>query len=257
MNCGSPLDQQVFLVSFELLRPRKAVFRWLALLSVVPAGCIALYLLRDEFSLQRLAEYDTLLRQFYQDYTLLLTAAVFVGYVAATGASVPGAAGMTVACGWLFGFWKALILVSVASPSGASLAFLTSRLLLRNAVRERFSEPLKEIELVLQKDGAFYLFLLRLVPVIPFFVINIVMGLTPIRFRTFWWVSQLGMLPGTILFVAAGATVPTLEVLVNQGITGILTLKVLAVFTALGLLPLMARWMFVKRRAIGGSRPRP
>jgi len=234
-----------------LIRRRKAaVFRWLALLSAVPLGCIAFYLLREEFSLQRLAEFDATVRQLCQHYPILMTTAAFVVYVAATGASVPGAAGMAVACGWLFGFRTALILVSVASTSGASLAFLTSRVLLRRAVRERFDKPLKDIESVLERDGAFYLFLLRLIPIIPFFVINIVMGLTPIRLRTFWWVSQLGMLPATILFVTAGATVPTLDSLVNQGITGILTLKVMAVFTALGLLPLMARWMFVQRRAM-------
>ncbi len=231
-------------------RQKAAVFRWLALLSVVPAGCIALYLLRDEFSLERLAAYDAVVRQLNQDYPILMMTAAFLVYVAATGASVPGAAAMAVACGWLFGFRTALILVSLASTSGASLAFLTSRVLLRRAVRERFEQPLKDIESVLQRDGAFYLFLLRLIPIIPFFVINIVMGLTPIRLRTFWWVSQLGMLPATILFVAAGATVPTLDSLVNQGITGILTLKVMAFFTALGLLPLMARWMFVQRRAM-------
>lgn len=231
-------------------RHKAAVFRWLVLLSLVPAGCIVLYLLREEFSLQRLAACDAVMRQLYQDSPVLMTTAAFVVYVGATGASVPGAAAMAVACGWLFGFRTALILVSVASTSGASLAFLTSRVLLRRAVRERFAQPLKDIELILERDGAFYLFLLRLIPIIPFFVINIVMGLTPIRLRTFWWVSQLGMLPATILFVAAGATVPTLASLVDQGITGILTLKVMAVFTALGLLPLMARWMFVQRRAM-------
>ncbi|MBL8813627.1 MAG: TVP38/TMEM64 family protein, partial [Planctomycetaceae bacterium] len=101
----------------------------------------------------------------------------------------------------------------------------------------------------LERDGAFYLFLLRLVPVIPFFVINIVMGLTPIRLRTFWWVSQLGMLPGTFLFVAAGASVPTLQNIADQGISGILSLKVIAAFSALGLMPLVARRIFLGRRA--------
>ena len=230
-----------------------AVFRWLVLLSAVPIGCVALYFLRDELSLQRLADHDAWVRQLYTDHPILITAAAFVAYVAATGASVPGAAGLTLACGWLFGFGRALILVSFASTTGASLAFLASRVLLRNAVRERFADKLKEVESALQRDGAFYLFLLRLVPAIPFFVINIVMGLTPIRLRTFWWVSQLGMLPGTILYVTIGASVPTLRTLADQGITGVLTADVLtrvtASFTALGLLPLIARRMIVRRRA--------
>ncbi len=215
----------------------------------MPIGCLALYFLWDELSLRRLADHDAWVRQLYNDHRILITAAAFVGYVIATGASVPGAAGLTLACGWLFGFWRALLLVSFASTAGASLSFMASRLLLRNAVRDRFADRLKEVESALDRDGAFYLFLLRLVPAIPFFVINIVMGLTPIRLRTFWWVSQVGMLPGTVLYVAAGASVPTLRTLADQGITGILTLKVLAAFTALGLLPLIARRMIVRRHA--------
>lgn len=233
-----------------------AVFRWLALLSVVPVGCVALYFLRDEFSPQRLAEHDATVRQFCDQYFVLTVLAAFVGYTLATGLSVPAAAVMAMALGWLFGLPTAIIVVSGGSTLGAIMAFLASRWLLRGAVRIRFKEPLREIETVLERDGAFYLFLLRLVPVIPFCVINIVMGLTPIRLRTFWWVSQLGMLPATVLFVAAGASVPTLRVLFEQGITGILTIKVFTVFTILGLMPLAARWMYVQRRAMKkASRP--
>lgn len=231
-----------------------AVFRWLALLSVVPVGCIALYFFRDEFSLQRLAQHDATVRQFCDDHLVLMVFAAFGGYVAATSLSVPAAALMAMALGWMFGFPIAIGIVSVGSTLGAMSAFMASRWLLRDAVRTRFREPLREIESVLERDGAFYLFLLRLIPVIPFCVINIVMGLTPIRFRTFWWVSQIGMLPGSVLFVAAGASVPTLRVLFEQGVTGILTLKVLTVFSILGLMPLLARWMYVARRAIRQSR---
>jgi uncharacterized membrane protein YdjX (TVP38/TMEM64 family) len=231
-----------------------AVFRWLALLSVVPVGCIALYLLRDELSPQRLAEHDATVRQFCSDYPLVTVLAAFFGYTIATSLSVPAAALMAMALGWLFGLPIAIVIVSIGSTLGAISAFLASRWLLRDAVRIRFEEPLREIETVLERDGAFYLFLLRLIPVIPFCVINIVMGLTPIRLRSFWWISQLGMLPGSVLFVAAGASVPTLKVLFEQGVTGILTLKVLAVFSTLGLLPLVARWMYVQRRALKQSR---
>ncbi|MFN9718551.1 MAG: TVP38/TMEM64 family protein [Planctomycetota bacterium] len=231
-----------------------AVFRWIALLSVVPVGCIALYLLRDEFSLQRLAQHDATVRQFCDDHLIMMGLAAFFGYVVATSLSVPAAALIAVALGWMFGFSLAMVIVSVGSTLGATCAFLTSRWLLRDAVRIRFREPLREIEAALERDGAFYLFLLRLIPIIPFCVINIVMGLTPIRLRTFWWVSQLGMLPGSVLFVAAGASVPTLRILFDQGITGILTLKVLTVFSILGMMPLLARSMYVARRAVRRSR---
>lgn len=226
-----------------------AVFRWLALLSLIPAGCIVLYFLRDELRLQRLAEHDAFLRSLVFDHPVLAFAGSYVAYSLATGASIPAAAGMTVAAGWMFGFWPALGLCSFASTTGACGAFLISRKLLREPVRVRFADRLAEVESALERDGAFYLFLLRLVPVIPFFVINIVMGLTPIRLRTFWWVSQLGMLPGTVLFVAAGASVPTLQDIANQGISGILSLKVIAAFSALGLMPLVARRIFLGRRA--------
>ena len=237
-----------------------AVFRWLALLGLVPATCIALYLLRDEFSLQRLADHDAAVRDMNRNHPIWMLLLAFVVYVLATGVSVPGAAGLTLACGWLFGFWPALVLVSFASTAGASLAFLISRLVLRDAVRARFADRLGEIETALRRDGPFYLFLLRLIPIIPFFVINIVMGLTPIRLRTFWWVSQLGMLPATVLFVAAGALVPSLQDLVDKGITGFLTLKELtaitSLFTALGLLPLVARKLLTGRRGLQSLKSR-
>lgn len=232
-----------------------AVFRWIALLSVVPVTCIAAYLLRDEFSLQRLAEHDAFIRGLCERYPVVMLLLAFAVYVLATGASVPGAAGLTLACGWLFGFWAAVILVSVASTTGATLAFLVSRIVLRDAVRARFADRLGEIESALLRDGAFYLFLLRLIPIIPFFVINIVMGLTPIRLRTFWWVSQAGMLPATVLYVSAGASVPSLRVLFEDGVTGILTLKVVAAFTALGLLPLIARQLLAGRRMLQSAAP--
>ena len=226
-----------------------AVFRWLALLSLIPVGCIVLYFLRDELRLQRLAEHDATLRGLVQEYPVLAFAGSYLAYSFATGASIPAAAGMTVAAGWMFGFWPALVLCSFASTTGACGAFLISRKLLREPVRARFADRLEEVERALERDGAFYLFLLRLVPVIPFFVINIVMGLTPIRLRTFWWVSQLGMLPATVLFVAAGASVTTLQDIAKKGISGILSLKVIAAFSALGLMPLVARRIFLGRRA--------
>lgn len=234
---------------------RITLFRWVALISLIPIGCIVLYQLRYELSFQRLAEHDAAVRSWCRLHPVISYSVAFVGYTAATGASIPAAAGMTVAAGWIFGFWPAFVLTSFASTAGASTAFLVSRRLLRERVRVRFADRLKELEAALEREGASYLFLLRLVPLLPFFVINIVMGLTPVRFWTFWWVSQLGMLPGTALFVAAGASMPTLRVLAEQGVSGIINFRVLGWFTLLGLMPILARRLYLQwrsRRGVSG-----
>jgi uncharacterized membrane protein YdjX (TVP38/TMEM64 family) len=113
---------------------------------------------------------------------------------------------MTLLYGWFFKFVAALLVVSFASTTGTTLAFLLSRYLLRDAIQQKFGERLAGFNGALEREGAFYLFTLRLIPAVPFFVINVVMGLTPIRVWTFWWVSQLGMLPGTCVFVAVRMT---------------------------------------------------
>ncbi|MCU7808802.1 MAG: TVP38/TMEM64 family protein, partial [Candidatus Thiodiazotropha sp. (ex Semelilucina semeliformis)] len=129
---------------------------------------------------------------------LVAVVAFFLIYVAVTALSLPGAAIMTLAVGAVFGFFWGLVLVSFASTIGATLAFLISRFLLRDAVQSRYGDRLKAINSGIEKDGAFYLFSLRLVPLFPFFIINLLMGLTPIRTWTFYWVSQIGMLAGTM-----------------------------------------------------------
>ena len=169
-----------------------------------------------------------------------------------TGLSLPGAAIMTLAGGALFGFWYALVLVSFASSIGATLAFLVSRILLRDWVQGRFARQLRAVNEGFEKDGAFYLFSLRLVPVFPFFVINLVMGLTLLPTRTFWWVSQLGMLPGTMLYVYAGSRVPSLGQLAEKGISSILSPSQLGqlafAFALLGAFPLIIKHLLGRRR---------
>jgi uncharacterized membrane protein YdjX (TVP38/TMEM64 family) len=118
---------------------------------------------------------------------------------------------MTLAGGALFGFWPALVVVSFASTIGATLAFWVSRFLLRDSVQARFGDRLRAVNAGIEKEGAFYLFSLRLVPIFPFFVINLVMGLTPMRTVTFCWVSQVGMLPGTAVYVNAGTQLGRIE----------------------------------------------
>lgn len=157
-------------------------------------------------------------------------------YVLVTALSLPGAVIMTLAAGALFGLIWGTVIVSFASSMGATLAFLVSRYLLNNTVQKRFSDRLKPINDGIKKDGAFYLFTLRLVPVFPFFLINLLMGLTPIRAATFYWVSQVGMLAGTLVFVNAGTQLAQLE-----NLSGILSPALLLSFALLGVFPLIAK----------------
>jgi uncharacterized membrane protein YdjX (TVP38/TMEM64 family) len=175
----------------------------------------------------------------------LYVAGFFLIYVAVTGLSIPGAAIMTLIAGALFGLVPGTILVSFASTIGATLAFLGSRYVLRDWVQSKFGERLKAIDDGLAKDGAFYLFTLRLIPVFPFFVINLLMGLTRIRTWTFFWVSQLGMLAGTIVYVNAGTQISQIE-----STAGLLSPVLIGSFILLALFPWAAKGLiaFVNRR---------
>ena len=167
----------------------------------------------------------------------LLAAALFFGlYVAVTAVSLPGAALMTVAAGALFGFWWGVILVSFASSIGATLAMLVARFVLQEQVQRRFGRHLSTVNAGMEKEGAFYLFALRLVPIVPFFAINLAMGLTRMRTGTFFLVSQLGMLAGTAVYVLAGSEIASIEVA-----SDILSVELLFAFTLLGVFPLLAK----------------
>lgn len=178
------------------------------------------------------------LRQWYTQNPLLTALVYFVLYVVATGLSLPGAVILTLAGGALFGFWYGLLLVSFASSIGATLAFLVSRSLLRDWVQQKFERQLRSLNAGFERDGAFYLFTLRLVPLFPFFVINLLMGLLPIRAWRFYWVSQLGMLAGTAVYVNAGTQLAELD-----GLAGIVSPPLLLSFALLGIFPLLAKWL--------------
>jgi dihydrolipoamide dehydrogenase len=171
----------------------------------------------------------------------------FALYVAVTGLSLPGAALLTLIAGAIFGLLWGTLIVSFASTLGATLAFLVARFLLRDWVQSRFSEKLKAVNRGVAKDGPFYLFTLRLVPLFPFFVINLVMGLSPIRATTFYWVSQIGMLPGTLVYVNAGTQIASID-----SLNGILSPTLLASFALLGVFPLLAKKLvaFIKARRV-------
>ena len=167
----------------------------------------------------------------------------FGAYVAVTALSLPLAVWMTLAAGALFGFWKGLVIVSFASTLGATLAFLAARYLLRDWVHGRMGRRADAIDAGMRRDGAFYLFSLRLIPIIPFFAVNLLMGLTPIRTLTFYLVSQAGMLAGTAVYVNAGTQLARLD-----SLSGIVSPPLLVSFALLGLFPWVARMLLDRIR---------
>ncbi len=229
----------------------------LAILAAL-AAVIAAYFVFD------LGEYFTLagvkalaadLAAFQERNALAVIAGFFIAYVLVTGASLPGAAIMTLAAGALFGVVWGTVIVSFASTIGATLAFLSSRHVLRDTIEARFGERLKAINAGLERDGAFYLFSLRMIPVFPFFMVNLVMGLTRIRTTTYMWVSQLGMLLGTIVYVNAGTQLARID-----SLSGIASPAVLGSFVLLGIVPWLAKGIIgvlQRRKAYAGfKRPR-
>ena len=165
-------------------------------------------------------------------------------YIAVTALSLPGAVVMTLVGGAIFGFWIGLVRVSFASTIGATLAFFISRTLLRDWVQQRFSSQVASVNEGVSRDGAFYLLGLRLVPLFPFFMINLLMGLMPLPTWRFYWVSQLGMLAGTAVFVNAGTQLAEIE-----SLDGILSVGLLVSFAVLGIFPLMAKRILNKLKA--------
>ena len=223
------------------------LFTKIALFAVV-AGIIAVAYTQfgDALSLDSLAKQEAQLRDLQQKHPVLVYGGAFLAYVAVTGLSLPGAAVLTLVYGWYFGFRDGLFLVSFASTAGATLAFLLSRFLFRDAIQSKFGSRLDSFNDSLEREGPFFLFTLRLIPAVPFFVINAVMGLTPIKTRTFWWVSQVGMLAGTAVFVYAGSSVPNLQALADDGISAVFNptqmTQIFGALILLGLFPLVVRY---------------
>lgn len=188
------------------------------------------------------------------DHPAAFAALFFAAYVTVTALSLPFAVWMTLAAGAVFGFWGGLVLVSFASTLGATLAFLAARFLLRDWVMARLGARAKAVEQGLERDGAFYLFSLRLIPVVPFFALNLLMGLTAMPARRFYWVSQLGMLPGTAVYTNAGTQLGRLD-----SLSGVISAPVLGAFAALAVFPWLARLglgVLRRRRAYRGfARP--
>src|SRR6266404_664794 len=188
-------------------------------------------------TLEKLHEQQEWLVQQKNASPLLFGAAFFAFYVLITGASIPGATVLTLAAGAVFGLLWGVILVSFASALGATIAFIVARYVLRDFIRRRFEKQSAAVDAGIKKDGVFYLLALRLVPIFPFFLINLAMGLTAIPLTTFYWVSQLGMLPGTIVYVNAGTQLSQVKTLAD-----VASPALLGSFALLGIFPLLAKF---------------
>jgi uncharacterized membrane protein YdjX (TVP38/TMEM64 family) len=188
------------------------------------------------FTLNALKAQQSSVTDFYNAHPVQVLAGYALLYIVVTTLSLPVATILTLAGGAIFGLFWGTIIVSFASTIGSSLAFLSARFLFRDTVQKKFAEHLKTINAGIEKEGAFYLFTLRLVPLFPFFMINLLMGLTTLKIRTFYGVSQLGMLAGTIVYVNAGTQLGKLE-----SLSGILSPLVVGSFVLLGVFPLLAK----------------
>lgn len=215
------------------MSPRRLLLLFVAITAV---GAFFAFDLGRWFSLDALKSQQAAIEAWREANPWLTAAAFFVVYVAVTALSLPGAAIMTLAGGAVFGLLWGTVLVSFASSIGATLAFLAARFLLRDWVKARFGPRIAAIDRGVEKEGGFYLFTLRLVPAFPFFMINLLLGLTPMRAWTFYWVSQVGMLAGTIVYVNAGTQLAGIT-----SLSGILSPSLLGSFALLGIFPLVAK----------------
>ena len=226
-------------------------------LVLIAAAAIALFFKFDMHQLLTLDGLKGSMEQFrhYQAQSpLLVMAGFFLLYVIVTALSLPGAAILTLASGALFGLVEGLLVASFASSIGATLAFLVSRYLLRDSIQQRFPQRLAAIDAGVEKQGGFYLFTLRLVPVFPFFLINLLMAVTAIKAWTFYWVSQVGMLAGTIVYVNAGTQLAQID-----SLAGILSFDLILSFALLGFFPLIAKGILnmLKKRRIYKNYTKP
>jgi len=212
----------------------KKIIIVLVLLGVIAA--FKLLGLGQYLKLSYLKESQEQFQMFYEEHTAIAITAYMLSYIVITSLSLPGAAVMTLAGGALFGLWVGTVAVSFSSAVGATLACFVSRFLLRDWVQNKFGDKIRKVNEGVEREGAFYLFTLRLIPVFPFWVINLVMGLSKMRLSTFYLVSQVGMLPGTIVYVNAGKELGEIE-----SVSGIFSPGLIISFVILGIFPLAAK----------------
>ncbi len=215
----------------------------IAILLVVFA--FKLFNLGQYLNLTYLKESQDAFGAFYNEHKVITIVSYMLIYITATALSLPGAVILTLAGGAIFGLVSGSIIISFSSSIGATLACAVSRYLLRDWVQNKFGDKLQKINTGMEQEGGFYLFTLRLVPVFPFFIINLVMGLTTIRLKTFYWVSQLGMLPATIVYVNAGKELGKIN-----SLSGILSPGLIISFVLLGVFPIIAKKIIAKVRPV-------
>jgi len=219
---------------------------------IVVAGIIVVFKvsgLEQYFTLSYVKESQDKLAGLYSDHRLMVIAAYMAIYILVTSLSLPGAAIMTLAGGALFGLLIGTVVVSFASSIGATLACFIARFILRDWVQHKFGDKLKTVNEGIENEGAFYLFTLRLIPIFPFWLINLVMGLTKMPVRTFFWVSQVGMLAGTLVYVNAGRELARIS-----SLSGILSPGLILSFVLLGIFPIAAKKLLSLYKS---SRTRP
>ena len=223
--------------------------RTLALLGLAALGAAFVILDPGQYlTLDQVKSRQAELAALYEGSRALVLGGYFLAYVLTTALSVPGGLALTLLAGALFGFWTALVVVSFASTLGATLACVAARYFLRDWARRLAGPRMDAVDEGFRREGAFYLFTLRMVPIFPFFLVNLAMGLTPLRLGTYYWVSQLGMLPATAAYVFAGQELGRIA-----SASDILGPQMLAAFAALGILPLAAKKLIGLVRARAAS----
>lgn len=196
-------------------------------------------LLRRHLTLETLAAHETRLRRLIVAHPLAGFALAYLIYTAVS--LVPGTTGKALVSGWLFGLWRGTLLVNFALTTAAVMTFLLSRHLLREAVQSKLGFYVNRLDQAIERDGPFYLFALRMMHA-PYTVTNYACGTTSMATGSFWRATQLGMLPGNIVFVYAGAQLPTLRQAAEEGVGGVFSMRLMLAFVLVGLFPLAARW---------------
>jgi len=244
-----PIYQVLFYQNCKLVNEKCQIMQtnklFLLLLITILISLFFYYDLSQYLTLEYFQAQRTTILAIYADNPWQTALIFFAIYVVVTGLSLPGATLLTLIAGAIFGLLKGLIIVSFASTIGATLAFLLARYLFKDFVQQKFQTQLGPINRGIEKDGGFYLFALRLVPAFPFFAINLAMALTPLNVWTFYWISQIGMLAGTIVYVNAGMQIGQL-----QSLSDILSPTLLLSFALLGLFPLIAKKLLKHLRPI-------
>jgi len=212
----------------------------LILVAVIVAVIAAFFIfdLGQYFNLEYLKSQKDSLNALYNENPILISAIFFIVYVLVAAFNLPAAGLLTVAAGAILGFWNGVIVVSFASTIGATIAFLMTRYLFHDAIQSKFGDRLQAINSGIEREGAFYVFGLRLVPLFPFFVVNSVLGLTKLKTWTFYWASQIGMLAGTAVYVNAGTQLADISSLGD-----IASPKLLGSFALLGVFPILAKYL--------------